>query len=125
MAEKLEVYRCEKCSNIVEVFHAGGGTLSCCGQAMKHLVATTTEGVVEKHLPVIEKIEGGFRVKVGEVKHPMTEEHYIEWIELIAGGKVYIQFLNPGEEPAAIFKVDTREGNARSYCNIHGLWKNK
>ena len=125
MTEKYGIYKCEKCGNIVEVFHAGGGALVCCGQEMKYLAATTTEGVVEKHLPVIQKVDGGFKVMVGEVTHPMTEEHYIEWIELIAGDKVYTHFLNPGEEPSAVFKVDEREVHARSYCNLHGHWKNR
>jgi superoxide reductase len=77
----------------------------------------------EKHVPVVEKVAGGFKVKVGSVAHPMDEKHYIEWVEVIAGGKVYRQFLKPGEAPEAVFAIDAAEVTAREYCNLHGLWK--
>lgn len=123
MTERLEVYRCELCGNIVEVMHGGAGELVCCGQPMTCLKENTVEAAVEKHVPVIEKIEGGVKVSVGSVAHPMEEKHYIEWIEIIADGKSYRQFLNPGEKPEAIFKVDAASITAREYCNLHGLWK--
>jgi len=75
------------------------------------------------HLPVLEKIEGGYRVKVGSVPHPMEESHYIEWIELIADGKAYREFLKPGLAPEAVFLIEAAEVTAREYCNLHGLWK--
>jgi superoxide reductase len=74
-------------------------------------------------VPVIEKISGGYKVRVGSVAHPMEEKHHIEWIEIIAGGKAYRQFLNPGDAPEATFMTDAREITAREYCNLHGLWK--
>ena len=77
----------------------------------------------EKHVPVIEKVDGGIKVKVGEVAHPMEEKHYIEWIEIIADGKADRQFLKPGEAPEAVFKVEAKSVTAREYCNLHGLWK--
>jgi superoxide reductase len=77
----------------------------------------------EKHVPVIEKVPGGFKVKVGSVAHPMEEKHYIEWIELIADGKAYRQFLSPGMVPEATFMLNAATVTAREYCNIHGLWK--
>lgn len=123
MAKKLEIYKCEHCGNIVEVIHAGGGQLVCCGEPMKLIVENTVDASKEKHVPVVEKIEGGIKVTVGSVLHPMEEKHYIEWIELIADGKTYRQFLQPGEVPEAIFKIDASQITAREYCNIHGLWK--
>lgn len=123
MAAKLEVYKCSLCGNMVEVVHGGDGELVCCGQPMKKMTENTTDAAKEKHVPVIEKIDGGYTVKVGSVAHPMTEEHSIEWIELLADGKAYRQFLNPGDAPEATFMVTANEVNAREYCNLHGLWK--
>ena len=123
MAERLEVYKCEVCGNIVEVLHGGDGELVCCGQPMNRFVENTVDAAKEKHVPVIEKVEGGVKVKVGEVAHPMGEKHWIEWVEIIADGKAYRQFLNPGEAPEAIFNVEADQITAREYCNLHGLWK--
>jgi len=123
MAEKLQVYKCAVCGNIVEVLHAGAGQLVCCGQPMKELVAKTADEGKEKHVPVIEKIDSGFKVKVGSVPHPMEEKHYIEWIEILADGKAYRQFLKPTDAPEAIFNIQASEVTAREHCNIHGLWK--
>jgi superoxide reductase len=123
MAEKLEVYKCEVCGNIVEVLHGGAGTLVCCGQDMVLLKANTTDAAQEKHVPVVEKTADGFKVKIGSVPHPMVAEHYIEWIEVIADGTAYRKFLNPGDAPEADFKIDATEITAREYCNVHGLWK--
>jgi superoxide reductase len=123
MAEQLEVYKCDLCGNIVEVLHGGGGELVCCGQAMAKFVENTVDAAKEKHVPVVEKTAEGFKVKVGDVAHPMEEKHYIEWIEVIAGGKAYRQFLKPGETPEATFCVDADQVTAREYCNLHGLWK--
>ncbi len=123
MAKRLEVYKCGVCGNIVEVLHGGKGELVCCGKPMNLLVENTVDAAKEKHVPVIEKVEGGVKVKVGEVAHPMEDKHWIEWIEIIADGKAYRQFLNPGETPEAIFNVEAEQVTAREYCNIHGLWK--
>lgn len=123
MAEKLEIYRCEVCGNIVEVVHGGVGELVCCGEPMTPLVENTTDAAKEKHVPVIEKTEGGYKVMVGSVPHPMEEAHYIEWIELVADGKAYRQFLEPGQAPEAVFCVEAASVTAREYCNLHGLWK--
>ena len=123
MAERLEIYKCELCGNIVEVLHGGEGELVCCGQAMTRLKENTVDAAKEKHVPVVEKIDGGVKVKVGDVPHPMEEKHYIEWIEVIAGGKSYIQFLNPGDVPEAVFNIEADAITAREFCNLHGLWK--
>jgi superoxide reductase len=123
MAKKLEIYKCDMCGNIVEVLHGGQGKLVCCGQEMKKLDENSTDAAKEKHVPVIEKIDGGYRVVVGSTPHPMEEKHWIEWIQLIAGEKTFRTFLNPGEAPEAVFKTDERSVWAREFCNIHGLWK--
>ena len=117
--ERLSVYKCAKCGNIVEVMHVGGGTLSCCGEPMKELKENTTDAAQEKHVPVRE----GNMVRVGSAAHPMAEDHYIEWIEVINGDRVCRKFLKPGSAPEAGFgSVDTGT-TAREFCNKHGLWK--
>ncbi len=123
MAERLEVYKCDLCGNIVELLHGGAGELVCCGQPMKLFTENTVDAAKEKHVPVIEKVDGGYKVKVGDVAHPMEDKHYIEFVELIADGKVYRQFLNPGEAPEAMFSIEAAQVSAREYCNLHGLWK--
>jgi superoxide reductase len=123
MAERLEVYRCELCGNIVEVLYGSDGTLVCCDQPMKLMTENTVDAAKEKHVPVIEKTDGGVKVKVGSAPHPMEEKHYIQWVEIIAGDKLYRQFLNPGDNPEAVFKAPEGSMAAREYCNIHGHWK--
>lgn len=123
MAERLEVYKCDACGNIVEVLTGGGGELVCCGEPMKLMAENTTDAAVEKHVPVVETVDGGVKVTVGSVAHPMESEHFIEWIEIIADGKAYRQFLNAGEAPEAVFNVAAQNVTAREYCNLHGLWK--
>lgn len=123
MAKQLEVYKCDVCGIIVETLHAGGGELVCCKQPMNLLNANTVDAAKEKHVPVIEMGDGVVTVKIGSVPHPMEEAHYIEWIELIADGKAYRQFLNPGDQPEATFNVTASSVTAREHCNLHGLWK--
>src|SRR4030042_4443622 len=123
MAERLQVYKCEICGNIVEVLHTGKGELVCCGQPMKLIKENTIDAALEKHVPVIEKTKNGFKVKIGSILHPMLPEHYIEWIELIADSVVYRQFLSPGQKQEADFCNKAEKVEAREYCNLHGLWK--
>lgn len=125
MTQKNEVYKCSVCGNIVEILHAGAGELVCCGKPMVKMAENTTDGAKEKHVPVITKTADGYKVAVGSAAHPMAEDHYIEWIELIADGKVYRQYLKPGDAPEATFCFCTKanEVSAREYCNLHGLWK--
>lgn len=125
MVSLNQIYKCDICGNIVEVVHAGGGNLVCCGKPMRLLEGNTVDASLEKHVPVVEKVDGGVIVKVGSVEHPMEEKHYIEWIEIHANGKVYRKHLKPGEKPEAFFKIDEEIDFAREYCNLHGLWRNK
>ena len=123
MTKLLQVYQCGVCGNIVEVVHASDGTLSCCGQDMNLLVEGTTDAAKEKHVPVIEKANGGFKIKVGDVAHPMEEKHYIEFIEIMADNRIYRRFMKPGEDPTAAFEIKADSVTAREFCNLHGLWK--
>lgn len=127
MTQLHEIYKCPVCGNLVEVVHAAAGQLTCCGQAMRKLVAGETDGAVEKHVPVLEKIEGGYKVKVGSVAHPSLPEHYIEFIELLCNtcGTVQRHYLKPGDAPEAAFKTCSDDVTAREYCNLHGLWQSK
>ncbi|WP_457551527.1 desulfoferrodoxin [Desulfobacula sp.] len=123
MAEKMGIYKCSLCGNIVQVLHGEKPAVMCCGQEMDLLTENTVDAAVEKHVPVIEKIEGGYRVKVGSVAHPMEEKHFIEWIELVSGDFVQRQMLTPTSTPEAQFFTCEEKVFARAYCNLHGLWK--
>lgn len=123
MPKRLEVYKCQHCGNIIEVLIGGGANIVCCGENMQLQSENTVDAAKEKHVPVIIKGDGTITVKVGEVSHPMEEKHYIQWIELIADGKVYTQFLEPGQAPEATFCVTATTVTAREYCNLHGQWK--
>ena len=123
MTKLKEVYKCEICGNMVEVVHASGGILVCCGQPMKLQVENTVDASKEKHVPVIKKVDGGVLVKVGEIEHPMLEKHYIEWIEIQTSNSTYRKQLNPGDKPEALFLVKEEVLCAREYCSVHGLWK--
>ncbi len=122
MRLSMKVFKCNVCGNIVEMLHDKAGQLVCCGQPMKNMVENTVDAAKEKHVPVKEAADGGLKVKVGSVPHPMDESHFIEWIEIISDGKIYRQYLNPGDSPEAFFPV-SGEWTAREYCNLHGLWK--
>jgi len=123
MANKLEIYICEICGNIVEVLHGGKGQLVCCGKPMIKMEEQTADSSIEKHVPVIEEKDNGIKVNVGSIPHPMEEKHYIEWIEIIVDGKAYREFLKPGDVPEAFFPVKGQGIIVREYCNIHKLWK--
>jgi len=120
-----QIYKCNVCGNIVEVLIVGGGDLVCCSQQMELLTEKTEDEGNEKHVPVIEKTVEGVKVKVGDVAHPMQEEHYIQWIEVGVDGGTYRKYLEPGMEPEATFDSVKAEVTAREYCNVHGLWKSK
>ena len=123
MTERLQIYKCEICGNIVEMLHPGQGQMVCCNQNMILYKENTTDASLEKHVPIISKTAQGFNVKVGSIAHPMEESHYIEWIEIISGDKAYRQFLKPGQEPEAGFCIDGSDAAAREFCSLHGLWK--
>lgn len=119
---EVDFYRCEVCGNIVSLIKKGGGTLTCCGQAMTKLVANSTDAAKEKHVPVVTKESGKIKVSIGSTLHPMLPEHHIEWIALVCGDKVEFKFLKPGDEPKSEFG-EVESGTVFAYCNLHGLWK--
>ena len=131
MTQIKEIYKCNVCGNITEVLHSGVGELVCCGQPMQLMKPKNSDDGTEKHLPVIDELpanvcqgKDGFKVKVGEEPHPMTEEHYIEWIEINpSDNKSGKKFLKPGDSPEAEFYTRVKTVKARAYCNIHGLWE--
>ncbi|MDA3899238.1 MAG: desulfoferrodoxin [Spirochaetes bacterium] len=124
--KRLFVYKCEVCGNVVEVMSVGGGTLSCCDQDMVLMEEKSADSSTEKHVPIIESIENGVRVTVGSIEHPMTEEHYIQWIEVLNGDWVNRKYLAPGQKPQAEFYVPFSDSLiAREFCNVHKHWKSK
>jgi len=123
MAKRLQVFRCEICGHIVMVFQGGGGTLVCCNQPMTFLEENTTDAAQEKHVPVVEKTDSGYKVKVGAVPHPMEEKHYIAWVELLAEDTLCCHFLKPGDAPEVTFGCKADPVSAREYCTVHGYWK--
>ncbi|MCK4635647.1 MAG: desulfoferrodoxin [Candidatus Moranbacteria bacterium] len=123
MTEKHQVYKCLICGNIVQINHVGVGELVCCNQLMNLQIENIEDATIEKHVPVVEKIKGGIKIKVGEVAHPMEEDHFIEWIEIIAGGENQKVFLKVGDQPEVFFAIKSDDFVVRAYCNLHGLWK--
>ena len=129
MPAKFNVYKCDLCGNIVEVLDAGDGELVCCEKPMVLQEEQTADVTAEKHVPFIEKIDGGFKVRIGQnAAHPMEDTHFIEWIELTVGDLVAKTYLKPGDEPQASFFIGEccdkcGEPTAREFCNVHGLWR--
>lgn len=122
MATRNDVYKCPETGSLVEVLVGGECELG----NLQPVKENTTDAATEKHVPVVEKVEGGYRVTVGEVEHPMTEAHSIQWIELITeNNEVLRKYLSPTDKPVAVFKTDAKEVYAREYCNLHGLWRSK
>jgi superoxide reductase len=136
MSARNDIYKCPDCGATFETLAGcdceGGCEIKCCDETMELLEANTVDAAVEKHVPVVEKTEAGCKVKVGSVPHPMTEEHLIEWIEVIAGNRVCRVYLSPGDAPEAEFSACGCAGGCgcgkpavkvREYCNLHGLWE--
>lgn len=120
----LALLRCDICGNVVQALHQTKIPVMCCGKVMGALTDNTQDAALEKHVPVIEKIEGGYKVVVGDVAHPMLEEHYIQWIQLYADDTVITKMLKPDEKPEVEFQCDAVNVTAKAYCNLHGNWKN-
>lgn len=123
MTERNQTYKCFKCGNIAEILTTGNGQLTCCEKPMMLLRENTQEAAVEKHIPVFHKESNGIRVVVGEVEHPMTDDHWIEWVEIITDEKTYRHDFKPGDKPECFFEITDENYKVRAYCNLHGLWK--
>ena len=123
MSEKFLI--CKKCGNIVEIIHESGISIMCCGEKMEELIPGTVDAAKEKHVPVYTTEKNKVNVTVGEINHPMQEEHYIEWISIQTKYGNQIKKLKAGEKPEACFALcdgDSIEA-VYAYCNLHGLWK--
>ena len=123
----MDVYKCGHCDEIFEKLFEGSACEEegCACEDMEMLDAQTADWKNEKHVPVVEKVEGGIRVYVGSTLHPMTDEHWITLIEVKKGDMVMRKHLHPGDKPEAVFPIDDTDVVAREYCNIHGLWANQ
>ena len=121
---KKKFLRCPICGNLVEVINDSNVPIMCCGKPMEELVANTTDGATEKHVPVVEINNELVTITVGETLHPMTEEHYIMWIHVFTNLKEYHFNLNPSDNPQVKFSKDINEEiiEVNAYCNLHGLW---
>ncbi|MBO4343308.1 MAG: desulfoferrodoxin FeS4 iron-binding domain-containing protein [Clostridia bacterium] len=121
----MKFYRCEICGQIIAIVKKTGSPLVCCGQPMKEIIPGTTDAAAEKHVPVYEVKDGKVIVKIGEIAHPMTDEHYIEWVSVQTTGGNQRKALKPGDAPEVCFSIcDGDEVEAvYAYCNLHSLWK--
>ncbi len=122
MNQKNQILKCSVCGQIVQVLVQGPKT-KCCSQGMELMAENTVDAAVEKHVPAVTKTETGIKVTVGEVAHPMTDDHYIQWIEVLLEDKVLRTHLKPGDAPEAEFCIDGSPFAVRAYCNLHGHWK--
>ncbi len=121
---RTKFLKCSPCGDIVEVVYESGSTVTCCGQEMEELIPNTSEGASEKHLPVLKIEEDAIHVSVGEVVHPMTEEHSIQWVYLETENGCQRKVLKPTDEPNVTFYLgDEKPIAVYEYCNLHGLWK--
>jgi superoxide reductase len=122
LKNRVAFYSCEVCGNIVGLIKNGGGELTCCGKSMIKLEANTTDAAKEKHVPVASRKDGKIFVEVGSAVHPMTENHYIEWIAVVSDYGTERISLSPTDEPKVIF-CGKQNADIYAYCNLHGLWK--
>jgi len=121
---EIRFFKCNHCGNIIGVIHNAGVPMMCCGEKMQELIPGTVDAAVEKHVPVV-SIDGNIvTVKVGEVEHPMVEEHFIQWVYLQTNRGGQRKCLKPGTKPEVKFALCDEEPVAVfEYCNLHGLWK--
>ena len=122
MKENVKFYRCPICGNVIEIVNGDVSHVRCCGRSLELLEANTFDAAVEKHVPVINVVDGKVNVVVGEVEHPMEEKHYIMWIVQVTDNDISRVQLQPGCTPKAIFKY-VSGAEIYAYCNLHGLWK--
>ncbi len=127
MTTQSQIYKCEICGNIVELVHEGADSLVCCGKPMTEMKEQSKGEYAEKHAPVVKENSEGVEVKIGKITHPMQEDHYIEWIEILTENGVGRKYLNPktNSKAEAKFPVKSELKKVRMYCNKHGLWINQ
>lgn len=124
MCDNNKFYVCEHCGNLIGMIHDAGVPMMCCGQRMTKLEPGTVEASEEKHIPVVSMDGNTVRVTIGEIEHPMTEEHSILWVYLQTDRGGQRKCLNPGDPPSVTFSLCEEKPLAvYAYCNLHGLWK--
>ena len=123
----MKFLKCRHCGKIIAVVNERNVPTICCGEPMSEMIPNTSDGAVEKHVPVYEVKDNVVTVTVGEVKHPMMENHYIEWIAIETNFGNQRKVLKPGEEPVAKFALLEGEKVIRvvEHCNLHGLYATK
>jgi len=122
--KRATFYKCPKCGNIVVKAYDGGGKLMCCGEEMQVIDPNTTDAATEKHVPVVQLADGKLTVKVGEVTHPMDEDHFIQWVYVITEEGLIVRCLKPGQAPEVVIDLDGQTPlSVFEFCNKHGLWK--
>ena len=123
----MKFYRCKHCGNIIAMVNDSGVRVKCCGEEMSELIPGETDAALEKHVPVFEKKGNILTVRVGDVAHPMLDNHYIQWIAIRTNKGNQRKLLHPGEEPKAEFALLEGEEvlEVFEYCNLHGLWRSK
>lgn len=122
MKQNVKFYKCEKCGNVIGLVKDTGVPVHCCGQPMKELEANVTDASKEKHVPAVTRKDGKIEIAVGEAPHPMTDEHFIEWVAVVTKKTTQRISLSPGDKPFAV-ACDAGDGEVYAYCNLHGLWK--
>lgn len=122
MKNERNFYKCSICGNIIGLIENGGGRLVCCGQKMEHLTPNTEDAAQEKHVPVVTLENGKLKATVGNVLHPMTEEHHISWIAVAKDNLTQRISLEPTGHPSAEFCIEGYPATVYAYCNLHGLW---
>ena len=119
----MKIYLCRHCGNVVVKLIDSGVNVVCCGEDMMELVPNTVDAATEKHIPVINKLENGYEIKVGSVIHPMSEEHYISFIIIHTDKGFDVKYLNKNDEPVINYVTNDKVLEVYAYCNLHGLWK--
>ena len=122
MKENTVFFKCEKCGNVIGLISGNESNIRCCGEEMKNIMANTTDAATEKHVPVYERDGEEIVVRVGEVEHPMEEDHYIMWIAQVSENKTTRVRLNPGQTTETRFPYISGS-SLYAYCNKHSLWK--
>ena len=124
MKKEPKFYVCKHCGNVVTFINESGAPLTCCGEHMTQIVPNTVDAAVEKHIPVVTVEDGIVMVEVGSVEHPMTPEHFIQWIYIETDKGFQMKYLTPEDKPKAVFSLKNEEVIAvYEFCNLHGLWK--
>ena len=118
-------YTCDKCNNLVKVIADKGSPVVCCGNTMRELIPNTTDASQEKHVPEIDFAKNILRVKVGNVSHPMVEEHSIEWVYIESTQGDQFKPLKINKDPEVDFALVNGDKPTKvyAYCNLHGLWE--